>query len=101
MGAQDYMRRPLIRAELMKLTENNEELTDWIIESKDDIDSAHSIGQIRRVSKSDRNKMEKALNYIAENHADENVLKFLVDNRSDIVEGFKWPTVKRMEDDEK
>ena len=99
--AQDYMRRPLIRAELLKLTENNEELSDWIVESKEELDNAFSTGQIRRVSKSDRTKMEKALDYIEKNHDDVPALRFLIENKEDIAEGFKWPSVKRMDEEEK
>lgn len=99
--AQDYMRRPKIRAAFMELTNANEDLSDWLVEKQEDIESTFSVGQIRRVTKTDRNKLSSAFEYVLEKLGDDAKVRFIKEHGEDIVEGFKWPSVKRMDDGEK
>jgi hypothetical protein len=97
--ALDHLRAPKIQAALMKITGNNVDLSKWLTENSDVVKAAFEVGTIRRVTKSERNKLQKALEAVAE--AGIPAAKFLVDNTADLIEGFRWPSVKRMDDAEK
>lgn len=97
--AQDYLRRPKIKAELMKVTEGNEKLVDWLIDNQETVEMAFEVGTIRRVTKVERNKLKKALDAIKE--ASEPKFKFVQENADSILETFRWPSVTRMKDEEK
>lgn len=97
--AQDHLRRPKIKEAMLIVTEGNNELADWIIDNANDLDNAFNVATIKRVTKSDRTKYEKAL-YHAESLGDAK-LQFLVDNKQMLIDGLRWPSVKRMEDSEK
>lgn len=97
--ANDYLRRPKIKAELMKLTSGNEELSDWLIENQETVEDAFTTGQIKRVTKSEKKKLQAAIDAIVA--ADNKDFKFVADNAEAVVESFRWPKVARMTDDEK
>ena len=95
--AQDHLRGPKVKAALMKLTDNNEELADWLTANRSVVSNAFETGSIRRVTKSDHKKIEKAFDAMAESGNKD--FAFLVENR-DILD-IKYKTVKRMDDEEK
>lgn len=97
--AEDYLRRPAITAALKSLVGDNVQLTDWLIANQEKVEVAFETGTIRRVTKADAKKLEAALAAIVE--ANDPKAKFLVDNVAAVRESFRWPTVKRMTDDEK
>lgn len=97
--AQNYLRRPKIIAVLMKLTNGNKELSDWLVDNQETVLDAFNSGIIRRVTKSEKNKLIKALDAIKASGEDK--FKFVVENAAVIVETFKWPKVKKMSDEEK
>ena len=97
--AQDYLRRPKVKEAMVIVTEGNDELAEWIIDNSADLDNAFNVATIKRVTKSDRSKYEKALDHCAA--LGDPKLQFLVDNKALLVEGFRWPSVKRMEDSDK
>jgi dsDNA-binding SOS-regulon protein len=103
--ARDYMRSPLIKAALNKLTEGNAELTDWLLENRDVVEDAFDTGVIRRVSKSEKKQLEKAVEAIKEfgkSHPESSKpFAFIVEHADVIKEVFRWPTVTRMTDEEK
>lgn len=101
--AMDHMRKPKIRGALLVVTNNNSELADWLLDKQEFLTSTFDIGTIRRVTKSERNKLNKSLDYIAndEELSKNPKLAFLVEHKETIVEVFRWPTVKRMNDEEK
>src|SRR5210317_1615112 len=103
--AQDYLRRPKIQEAFKKLTGNNKELTEWLLDNKDVVDNAFEVGTIRRVTKGDKKKRLTALETVKELYDSNNVeyhkLKFLAENVDNIHEGFRYPTQKRMTDEEK
>lgn len=97
--AMDHLRLPKIREALKKLTNNNAELINWLIDNQDTVESAFETGTVKRVTKVERNKLRKALDAIKEdgNHK----FKFVIDNLEAVFESFRWPAVKRMSADEK
>mgnify|MGYP003572441815 CR=1 FL=1 len=97
--AVDHMRKPKIKEALMKVTDNNEDLADWLLEQQETVEGAFDTGTIRRVTKGERKKLTAALEYAAT--LEDKKLAFIVDNMDAIAETFRWPTVKRMSDEEK
>ena len=97
--ANDYLRRPKIKEALMKLTSNNEELSDWLIENQETVNDAFDTGTIKRVTKSEKKKLEAALQAIVA--ADNKDFAFIADNHEAVAESFRWPKVARMDNDEK
>lgn len=97
--ADDYIRRPKILEAMMKITSNNEELSNWLMDSQELVSDAFDVGTIKRVTKSERKQLDKALEAIKE--SGDNAFKFVIDNAGAIADSFRWPTVKRLKDDEK
>jgi hypothetical protein len=99
--ALDYLRRPKIKAALQKVAPDNADLVDWLLENQEKVEMSFEVGTIRRVTKVERNKLEKALKHMADEYGSDNKLSFLVDNLGAIAESFRWPSVARMDEDEK
>jgi hypothetical protein len=99
--ALDHMRRPKILTALKKLTNNNQELTTWLLENQEQVEMAFEIGTIKRVSKSEKKKLDKALNILRDEFAEEKKLAFLVENVEAIRASFRWPKVNRMTPEQK
>lgn len=97
--AQDYLRRPKIKAELLKITDGNEQLVDWLVENQEAVEVAFEAGTIRRVTKVEYNKLKKSLDAIKE--SDNPKFKFVQEHADAIFDSFRWPSVKRMTDEEK
>ena len=70
------------------------------MENQEKVEMAFETGTIRRVSKSDHNKLRKALEALKE-HSDDHKLSFLIENSDAMLDSFRWPSVKRMDDAEK
>ena len=98
--AQDHLRKPKIKAALLKLTGNNAEMADWLLNHREDVEVAFETGTIRRVTKSEHNKLRKACEALKELEGHPK-LAFLKDNVDAILDSFRWPSVKRMTDAEK
>jgi len=99
--AVDHGRAPKIRAALMTATAGNEELSDWLLEKKEELAQIFGTGTVKRVTKSERNKLTKALEAVVEQHKDEPKFAFLVAHYEDVAKSFKWPGQKRLDADEK
>jgi len=97
--AQDYIRLPKIREALKALTKNNTELVEWLIANQESVEMAFEVGVIRRVSKTEHNKLEKALTAVVE--ANNPKFAFVVEHKAAILDSFRWPSVKRMDSEEK
>lgn len=97
--ALDYLRRPKIEEAMSKVTGNNKELTAWLVENQESVEMAFEVGTIRRVSKVEHNKLSKALEAIKE--AGNPKFAFVTENAGAILDSFRWPSVKRMDDKEK
>lgn len=97
--ALDYLRRPKIKEAMNKVTGGNGELTDWLVDHQEQVEIAFETGTIRRVTKSEHNKLAKALEAIIE--ANNPKFAFVADNKGAILDSFRWPSVKRMDETEK
>jgi len=97
--ALDHLRRPKILDAMHRITDGNVQLSEWLVDNQDTVTSAFGMGTIRRVSKSERNRLIKALDAIEA--AGDPKFAFVVDNKDAVLESFRWPKVKRMTDGEK
>lgn len=95
----DHLRRPKILDALKELTNGDAELAKWLLDHDELIKNSFDVGTIKRVTKSDRKKLDKALEAIKE--AKNPAFAFVADNVEAIAESFRWPSVKRMDDEEK
>jgi hypothetical protein len=92
----DYMRKPAILAALMTLTQGNEDLSQWLLASEEEVLGVFGTGSIKRVTKSERNKLRKGFDKLAELHAGENAFAFMLEHAEAIITGFKWPGQTRL-----
>jgi hypothetical protein len=99
--AVDHMRRPKILAALKSVTDGNQELTDWLVDNRETVEMAFEIGTIKRVSKGEKKKLDKALDFLRDEHAEDKKLAFLVENVEAIRSSFRWPKVNRMSPEQK
>lgn len=97
--ALDYLRRPKIKEAMSKVTGNNAELTTWLVENQETVEMAFETGTIRRVTKVEHNKLAKALDHLKT--ISDSKLSFLQDSAGAILDSFRWPSVKRMSEQEK
>ena len=98
--ALDFLRKPKVMSALVALTANNEELADFLFEQREGLAAAFETGIIRRVTKAEHNKLDKALEALLKIE-DNKDLKFLQENAAVVKESFRWPTVKRLSPEEK
>jgi len=94
--AQAFIRRPQVLGALNVLTKNNGDLSNFLLENQSDIEDIFDLGTISRVTKSERNKLNKALEHAAS--LNDSKLAFLVDNAEAIASSFRWPKTARMDD---
>lgn len=99
--AADFIRLPQVRAALNQINGNNTKLTEFLIERQETIEMAFEAGTLRRVTKSERSQLNKALEEVKALAVNNPKLKFLETHAASLVETFRWPTVKRMTDEEK
>ena len=98
--AQNYQRRPVILAALKAITGVTGDLANWLIEYQETVEVAFEVGTIRRVTKSESKKLGLALEALKEIQGNPKIA-FLQENVAAIADSFRWPSVKRMNDDEK
>jgi len=96
-----YMRRPQIQAALTKIEGVEEKLATWLVEHQEQVEMAFETGSIRRVSKVEAKKLKEALAHIAEVLKDDKKALFVIENAGAIQDSFRWPSVKRMDENEK
>ena len=101
--AQDYLRRPIVKEAFVALTDGNDELADWMVGNGSLVTNAFEKGTIKRVTKSERKKLIAGLEKVSEIFKADGTkaLEFLANNAEALAEGFRWPTVKRLTEDEK
>ena len=103
--ANEHNRAPKIREAMMVATGNNTDLCEWLMANQSTVESAFEAGTIRRVTKAERNKLQKAIEQLTKLEESATVkdskLAFLVEHGESIVETFRWPSVKRMDEAEK
>lgn len=108
--ANNHLRKPKIEAALTNLVGDNKELTAWMIANMDGIEGVFESNKIQRVTKSERNQLEKALNELTQAHATvaedgtvsniEKKVAFVIENKQAILDSFRWPSVKRGSEEE-
>ena len=96
----DAIRRPQVLEALGAIEGSNEGVANFLLDSKDAIEGAFAIGGIRRVTKSEHTKLDKALAHIAEVLKGDAKAEFVLTHADAIRQSFKWPTVTRMKEDE-
>jgi len=99
--ALDHMRLPKIKEALNEIASNNAELVQWLVDNKELIVDSFNVGTIRRVTKSERKKLVKAMEAVKEHCSDLKPCQFVVENADALVDSFRWPSVKRMDETEK
>jgi hypothetical protein len=97
--ALNHLRKPKIKEAMAKVTGGNAELTTWLVDHQEQVEVAFETGTIKRVTKSEHGKLAKALEAIIE--AGNPKFAFVADNKGAILDSFRWPSVKRMDDAEK
>ena len=95
--AMEHLRKPQIVAALNKITNDNE-LTGWLLEKREQVETIFESTKIRRVTKSERKQLDKALAAIAA--AGDKAFAFVIDNKDAIADSFRWPSVKRGTEEE-
>jgi hypothetical protein len=98
--AQDFIRLPKIKEAFKAIKGANEELVNWLVEKEDEILAALDAGKSRRVLKTERNKLQKAMDHVVETMKEDKKAAFVIEQANQLVECFKWPAVKRLKDDE-
>lgn len=96
--ALSYLRKPLKMEALNKINGDNTELSEWLLENEDAIESIFESTKIRRVTKVEKKHLEKALEAVKA--ANEKAFAFIVENADAIADSFRWPSVKRGSDEE-
>ena len=97
--ANDYVRKPLIKAALMTLTGNQGDLVEWLIANQSELQDSYVAGTITRVTKAERKELKKAVDaVVASGMAG---IQFIIDNADQLVNSFKWPAKARVKPEEK
>ncbi len=96
--AMDFVRRPKI-LEALKAFTSDDDLSNWLLDNQEIIEVAFETGSIRRVTKSEHKKLDEALKHLLT--IEDKKLDFLKDAVTAIKDSFRWPSVKRMSDEEK
>ena len=99
--ARDFMRMPQVKAALSALVKGDPAFTEFLLDSQEEIEKAFEVGVIARVTKSERAKLNKAFDHIAEVLKGDSKAKFVIDNIEAAKESFRWPAVKRLKEEEK
>ena len=99
--AQTYIRKPKIMAALNVVTGGNTELNEWLFENQERVEVAFESGTIKRVTKQEAKKLAEALDHISAVMAEDKKAQFVVENIGAIKDSFRWPSVKRMSEEEK
>lgn len=99
--ARDYLRGPAVEKALKQVAMGDLNLAKFLKENEDEILKAFEVGVVARVTKSEKLKLSKALDYLAAMSNPDGKLKFLQENVDAIKESFRWPSVKRLTEEEK
>ena len=96
--ATEFVRKPKVMAALAELTKGNQEVSDYLYNNIEGIEAAFEVAKIRRVTKAEHAKLKKALEAIVA--ANDPAAAFVAENSAAILESFRWPSVKRMSEEE-
>jgi dsDNA-binding SOS-regulon protein len=97
--ALNYLRKPLVKAAMLELTDGQEDIATWLVENQDAVESSFETGTIKRVTKAEHKKLKDAVTAMRE--ISDKRIEFLQTNYKALVDSFRWPAVKRMKPEEK
>jgi hypothetical protein len=93
-----FLQRPKQTEAFKAFVGDNADLITWLLDNRSEIEGAFESTKIKRVTKSEKKALEKALEAVKA--AEDKAFAFLVDNAKAVVESFRWPSVKRGTDEE-
>jgi dsDNA-binding SOS-regulon protein len=104
-AAVAYQRKPDILEAILSISESTAEMAEWLFTNQDDVKECLSSVAMKRATKMDKNKLRRGIE-LAEKLTEENAtgsahFAFLIENKEDIVAGFRWPGQKRLTPEEK
>jgi len=97
--AMEHVRRPQIKAALMTVCNNREDLAELLVDNREDIAGAFDVGRVRVVKKRERKLYAEALDHAVKLGGKE--FKFIADHLEDLIVGFRWPKTTRMTEEER
>lgn len=114
--AMDHMRRPEKIKAFNAINGNNADLTEWMLANEDAIQGVYESTKIQRVTKAEKAQLVKALDAVTKAHATvtpgaaegdapvvtnvEKAFAFIIENAAAIADSFRWPSVKRVSEEE-
>lgn len=96
--ALEFLQRPKQTEAFKAFVGENEDLIDWLLNNRTDIEGAFESAKIRRVTKSEKNALKKALDAVTA--AEDKAFAFIVEHSEAILNSFRWPSVKRGNEEE-
>jgi hypothetical protein len=91
--------RPMVETAMKELG-CDDELSAFLLDNEDEIKEIFEVGTIRRVTKSEYAKLDKAIVALKEIEGNKGII-FLQENASVIRDSFRWPTQRRLKPEEK
>ena len=92
--AMSYLQRPKQTEAFKAFVGDNPDLITWLLDNRSEVESAFESAKIKRVTKSEKNALKKALDAIKA--AEDKAFAFVVEHSDAILNSFRWPSVKRM-----
>jgi len=77
------------------------DLSDFLMENKDEIKDASTIGKNTRIKETERLRLREQLELCVDSFEEKNKIKLVVEGIDMLVAGYKLPTAKRMSEEEK
>ena len=96
--AMEYLQRPKQTEAFKAFVGDNPDLITWLLDNRGEVENAFESAKIKRVTKSEKNALKKALDAIKA--AEDKSFAFVVDNSEAILNSFRWPSVKRGSEEE-
>ena len=96
--AMEYLQRPKQTEAFKAFVGENPDLITWLLDNRSEVESAFESAKIKRVTKSEKNALKKALDAIKA--AEDKAFAFVVEHSEAILNSFRWPSVKRGSEEE-
>lgn len=96
--ALEFLQRPKQTEAFKAFVGDNPDLITWLLDNRGEVESAFESAKIKRVTKSEKNALKKALDAIKA--AEDKAFAFVVEHSEAILNSFRWPSVKRGSEEE-
>lgn len=96
--AMEFLQRPKQTEAFQSFVGDNAPLIEWLLDNRTEIEGAFESAKIKRVTKSEKNALKKALDAVKA--AEDKNFVFLVENSEAVLNSFRWPSVKRGSEEE-